>query len=356
MGVTTSLLATTAVLSGWQALWRRVYEVETGASEVHFVSTGDGWRVALNRYRPVPGVVLREAPVLLCHGLGCNRHAFDLEPRRSLARLLAQRGYDVWVLELRGHGLSTHPGFLRRFSYGWSFDDYVLQDAPAAIERVLALTGADSLHWIGHSMGGLLLYSLMARGLAERVRSGIVVGSSLDYSDSLSEFHLGLKMLWLTRVLPAVPLGAIVRFVSPFSGLFANPLERFNVWSSNVEGALIRRLHAVGFHGVSAPVLRQLASAFSPGGLRSKDGAICYADALPRTTTPVLALAGDEDRQCPPAAAEKTVAVLGQRGRLEVFGREHGQEDHYGHFDLLIGRRAREEVFPVLYDWLEEHA
>jgi hypothetical protein len=33
---------------------------------------------------------------------------------------------------------------------------------------------------------------------------------------------------------------------------------------------------------------------------------------------------------------------------------EHGHGDHYGHFDLLMGRRAVEEVFPTIDAWLAE--
>jgi hypothetical protein len=40
---------------------------------------------------------------------------------------------------------------------------------------------------------------------------------------------------------------------------------------------------------------------------------------------------------------------------VRVFGPEHGHADHYGHFDLLVGRNAVREVFPHIDRWLDEH-
>jgi hypothetical protein len=41
--------------------------------------------------------------------------------------------------------------------------------------------------------------------------------------------------------------------------------------------------------------------------------------------------------------------------RLVVFGQETGQQEHYEHFDLLLGKRATAEVFPEITHWLLQH-
>jgi alpha-beta hydrolase superfamily lysophospholipase len=66
-----------------------------------FALTDDGWRIALHRHR---GDGKRCHPVVCCHGLAANRVGFDVTPEHSLAHHLAARGYDVFVVELRGHG------------------------------------------------------------------------------------------------------------------------------------------------------------------------------------------------------------------------------------------------------------
>ena len=145
-------LAWFALVVLWMAFWRRYYQVDTGAHEIHLVPTGDGWRVALSRYRP--SNPSHRYPVLLCHGLSANRFSFDIDEETSLARHLASRGYDVWVLELRGHGLSDHPRWFSGRKFGWSFDDYVLQDGPAAIDHILQQTGASRCIGWGTAWGG----------------------------------------------------------------------------------------------------------------------------------------------------------------------------------------------------------
>lgn len=355
MGFLTGLLSSAAVVAAWGGVCRAYYRRAIGADEVHFVTTNDGWRVALSRYGAAPGIH-RRSPVLLCHGLGSNRLTFDLDPERSLARHLAQRGYDVWVIDLRGAGLSEKPGLFNGRRYDWTFDDYLLRDVPAAIRHVLEKSGAPNLHWIGLSMGGILLYAHLARGGSSEIRSGVAIGSSLDYSASQSEFHSLLPFRGLASKIPTIPLGPFALLLAPLAGRVPNRFERFDYWPPNLEPRLARRLFAAGMTSISAPLLGQLATAFDSGGLRSRDGSIRYLDALRGATTPVLTLAGDEDRQCPLDAAQGTLDALGSTDKkLLFFGPKQGHAEHYGHFDLVIGRHAPEETWPAIDAWLDAH-
>lgn len=71
--------------------------------------------------------------------------------------------------------------------------------------------------------------------------------------------------------------------------------------------------------------------------------------------TPLYLIAGSKDLQCPPQAVEITVQMLRKtfkNVKYEVFGKDQGQVDNYGHFDLLIGKRVESEVFPKISEWL----
>ncbi len=325
-----------------QAYLRR-HGVHESVDEVRFARAADGWEVALGRRRPRSRP--RRRPVVLCHGLGANRFTWDLDPARSFLRYLADHGFDVFCLELRGHGRSQRvgPGGDR---WGWSLWDYARQDLPAAFAAVLEVTGADALQVVGHSMGGILLHIRRAMG-DPRVAAGVAVGAAVDYSGTPSVFHDASRLVGLTRVLPAVPLGPFARFLAPVALAFDNPIDRVNVHPSNVERHLYRRLCALGFHAVSAPVLRTLAPAMAAGGLRLPDGTPIAA--LAEGRAPLLALAGTADLQCDPEAARRGCQAM------QVFGLGHGQVDDYGHFDLVIGRRAPAEVWPVVAEWLIDH-
>ena len=330
-------------LTRWQA--------SEGADETRFVPTDDGWRLALSRYLPkrhAPAHAVSQAPVLLCSGLGANRHTWDLDPQVSFARYLAAEGYDVFVVELRGHGRSEKPPYGGK-RYGWGFYDYVQRDLPAAVGAACEVTGAPTVHWMGHSMGGIAVMAALAMG-ERRLRTVTTMASAIDYSDTGSHFDTLIRLLPLTRVLRAVPLGPFASLFAPVALATHNPIDRFNVHPPNVDRALYRRLTAIGFHPISSPVLQQLATAFRYDGLRLLDGSSCAERlAQSRDLPPVLSIAGTRDPQCSPAAARRH----GDHHR--VLGRVHGQVEDYGHFDLLMGERAEQEVWPGLVDWLRQH-
>ncbi|KAL3692264.1 hypothetical protein R1sor_005915 [Riccia sorocarpa] len=77
------------------------------ADELHYVAVpGTNWRLALWRYHPPPKAPKRNHPLLMLSGIGTNALGFDLEPSVSMARYMAETGFDTWILEVRGSGLS----------------------------------------------------------------------------------------------------------------------------------------------------------------------------------------------------------------------------------------------------------
>ena len=143
---------------------KSLYEKETYECE-----TEDGWVLCITRYKPTPQAFaqpLRNVPLLLVHGFSQNRHAWS---SGEFVKNLLYFGADVHILELRGHGKSTIELQRERchqhgralpddLDWGWSFDSYALDDVPSAIAAVKKRTGAKSIGYIGHSMGGMIGY------------------------------------------------------------------------------------------------------------------------------------------------------------------------------------------------------
>ncbi|KAK1301980.1 hypothetical protein QJS10_CPB12g00459 [Acorus calamus] len=78
------------------------------ADELHYVDvSGSHWRLALWRYRPPPEAPARNHPLMLLSGVGTNAIGFDLSPGASFARHMSGQGFDTWIVEVRGAGLST---------------------------------------------------------------------------------------------------------------------------------------------------------------------------------------------------------------------------------------------------------
>jgi pimeloyl-ACP methyl ester carboxylesterase len=140
------------------------------------VTTADGARIALKR-KPVRD----GTPVIFLHGLAVNADLWDLpEIRgagfhyRSLAAILHEAGYDIWLMNLRGHG---GPHMLSEPPPGqddWCVDHFIVFDLPAVVDHVLAQTGRRPFV-IGNSMGAMTLAgyvqgaTLAGAGDAQRV-------------------------------------------------------------------------------------------------------------------------------------------------------------------------------------------
>ena len=67
-----------------------------------------------------------------------------------------------------------------------------------------------------------------------------------------------------------------------------------------------------------------------------------------------MLLGGSRDPQCPLEAATHTAELLSsvRDKQLLLFGKPYGHVDDYGHFDLLVGKRAATEVWPHITAFL----
>ncbi|XP_073055129.1 uncharacterized protein [Primulina eburnea] len=84
------------------------------ADELHYVAVDNSkWSLALWRYNPLPGAPRRKHPLLLLSGVGTNAVGYDLSHGSSFARYMCGQGFDTWVLEVRGAGLSMQESGLK---------------------------------------------------------------------------------------------------------------------------------------------------------------------------------------------------------------------------------------------------
>jgi pimeloyl-ACP methyl ester carboxylesterase len=328
------------------------FHTVSAADEVHFVETPDGWRLALHRHRP-RGEGPR-TPVVLCSGFSCNRHFIDYDEQYSLARFLARAGFDAWVLELRGRGLS-HPTRACERPGRWTFDDLARVDVPAAVEHVVRTTGRP-IAWVGHSMGGMVLYGYLATTPTAPVRAGITIASPVVFS-ATSSMLLNRIGSWLLSVPTSdiVPqrlvLGLLWWILGPTAGL------EVGMNTQNIDRAVVGRALRLSLSNVSRFKLQQLSRWAFEGVFASVDGQIDYRGELARVTTPLLVIAGSGDRVSPPATVRRALDHLPATSASYLeFGREHGHAVDYGHVDLVLGRAAPVEVFPVVARWLHEWA
>lgn len=322
----------------------KFWQIDESKSDIHFIETEDHWQLAVTHYPPKEKKF--PYPILLCHGLGSNRLAFYSESSRSFGQYLASNGFDVYACDLRGHGLSEKPGRTNDLRYNWGFLEYATLDMPAIIDAVLSLSSEKQCCFIGHSMGGILLYYLASQSDA-RIKRGITLGSSLDYSNTGSLFRLIATAAPLTHILPATPIHWAARISGYLSRYHAGAIDPFLANPKNISPQSFSQYTRTATHPVSSRVLRDLALAITGEGMVDQQGQkIASSLAEKGYPFPILAVSGSRDLQCPPEAAHRFGT------EQKVFGKEYGQQEEYGHHDLLIGKRAHLEVWPTLAEWL----
>ncbi|XP_045113942.1 gastric triacylglycerol lipase-like [Portunus trituberculatus] len=104
--------------------------------------------------------------VFLQHGLmgssdNWNTNTYD----NSLAYLLSDAGYDVWMGNFRGNIYSRrHVNFTHQDPQFWrfSYDEMAKHDLPAMLEHVLVETGVEKVVYVGHSMGTTVFFATMS--------------------------------------------------------------------------------------------------------------------------------------------------------------------------------------------------
>jgi pimeloyl-ACP methyl ester carboxylesterase len=329
------------------AYWSRRFSERSGEDEIVFGETRDGWRLALARRRP-RGPPLGP-PVLLVHGIAANRAAVDFVLERwSLAAHLAAAGFDCFALDLRGHGASRRsPGAPR----AWSFDDYLRFDVPAAFDAVRAATGASQVLWVGHSQGALLGMAACS-AYADRV-AGLVALAAPVYFGAQDPLALLARFgFFFTGRLNRF----LARSLAPFSGYWHPPVSEIAINGRNVTRPVYRRVLVNVVENISTGVLRQFGRWIATDTFASQDGAVDYRAALAACRQPALFVAAEADRIAPPEVVEKEASDWGGESALVRVGLAAGACCDYGHSDLLFGRRAPEEVFPRVRDWLVAHA
>jgi pimeloyl-ACP methyl ester carboxylesterase len=337
---------TTLVLLG--ILLRRLHRLETPADEFHTATTGDGWGLALYRYRPTPSArPLPHEPVILCHGMLSNRFNVDLDECHSVARHLRSAGFDIWVMELRGRGRSRRAGTGGLWPFDWTIDDYIRHDVPTVIDYVCRTAGADGVHWVGHSLGGMILYAACALGLTGRIRSAVMSDVPADMSLIKRRRLAGVMYGRLVPIVPPIlfiPIVLVLAWISP-----SRFLPKYGIRSRRT----MLRIVANGVINVGCSrAALHLASVLRRGRFVSWDGRIDYEAGIDRIHFPVMQIAAAQ-RYSSERAARVLIDRAPVRDKTYVrVGRAEGFSEDYNHFTVLLGEKARDEIFPIVADFL----
>ena len=303
-----------------------------------------GGNAALAAY---PGAGTARASLLVVPGFTTGLRMFDLDPQCSVVRTLAENGVDTWLLDRSRCGEAN-----RRPTVASQLDRI-----DHAVDAVRKAANGRRPALAGHFHGGLLalLYCLRHPGKAGAL---ITLSTPVRFASSDDGFAGwlracdGERMVDVLGDIPGPLVAALIAASSPmrwcgggFLGLLsgldspdaARRIARFE-WARRFPPAFPGET----FRGLYRAFYRD--DAFATGRGAVIDG---HRYELSGLETPLLNVFARDDRVVPRGAS----APLAEWAGVDIgSNREHPG----GHYALVTGHRAHEELLPGIAGWLVE--
>lgn len=333
------------------AVVKTIFHYRGSHNENHIVETDDGRLIAL--YRFIPVARRYSTPVLLCHGLGANHFSWDPGRRvPSFANHLKNAGFEVWTMDLRGIGLPARlekrRGVIKPAN--WTFDDYVKHDVTAAVSYVSGQHNGQKLNWVGHSMGGMVMYAYLQIMNDSRIISATAIASPADFKHYKWLKPLAPKLASLAKKITLIKWSKAALLFAPFGYLIpvaraGTPRQAYAWFGAN------------GVGDVSSGVLCQFLDWIANERFCSADGNYSYRDNFDKIKTPFLTVEGGGDWIAPPPDVKYGIDRMSSADKkYAYFARKTGASYNYDHMSILLGKTAVNESWREILDWLIKHS
>jgi polyhydroxyalkanoate synthase len=313
--------------------------------------------------RDIPVVAeSKPVPLVFIPPLGATAQIFDLMPTRSLIRYYLARGYECYLVDW------GDPG---RTDAGLTFEDYVTDWMPYAIEQVKAHSGKAEFSLFGYCMGGLFCLLYAAWSKDKGLKNLVTVASPIDVRQVGPAGQLMNVMHHASKVLAKVNNLSLSSLVKPehlhvpgrlvaFSFKLTNPLGSVvSYWDllttlSDREALSEHTTMSNWFEdmadypgGMIQEIISKLAvgNQFAEGKVHINGGVVQFSDIKAN----LMSFAGDND---------KIVGIRAARHLLDVVG---SQDKSFcvvpgGHAGVFGGSSASEFTWAMSADWLDSRS
>ncbi|ERL91759.1 hypothetical protein D910_09085 [Dendroctonus ponderosae] len=189
--------------------------------EIHTVTTEDGYILNMHRI-PHNGkeTSASKGPILLVHGLLLSSADWVVTREKSLAFVLSEAGYDVWLGNNRGNTYSrSHlrldPVTDRKEFFDFSYHEMGKFDLPAMIDYVLMQTQKTKIPYVGFSEGTTQFWVMASERpeynekilLANFWAPVIEMGGATSIPFNLLAIVYPIEKAWKAKILENFPAG-----------------------------------------------------------------------------------------------------------------------------------------------------
>ncbi|CAH1389705.1 unnamed protein product [Nezara viridula] len=342
--------------------------------------TEDGYIVSLHRVhsRGLP----YGPPVLLIHGLLSASDQWLLYGRdHDLASILADKGYDVWLGDLRGNAYSrshTHLSPEDPDFWDFSFHEYGYYDVPAMIDYIRLETGHKKIFYIGYSLGGTVFFVMGASRpeYNNKIRAGITIApyvSSPQLSSViLATFSMIASIMRQWRTLHVFEVFPRSNTTLAINQIFCKPKSRLlpvclQVYdqvfglTSELDQDVLLDVVSTFRAGSSAKTLNHCAQVMYANSLRyydyeSEENMKRYGDIIPpeynltKVTSPVSIHYSLQDSFVDPKVIDKLAKKL-----PKLIGTFVVSSPSFNHMDYVVGIHARELVYQDIFNIISKY-
>ncbi|MBS2029187.1 MAG: alpha/beta hydrolase [Deltaproteobacteria bacterium] len=293
--------------------------------------SADGLHLAVYLYvpeRPLVGA----PPVLLVPDLGTTHDIYDVAGE-GLARELASRGLTVETFDWRGTGLSQVP------DHDPTLDELLAQDLPTAASAL----GDRPMVLLGWGFGGALAYAAAVGPLKAQTHGIIALNAVVDAdvpNAIVERLFASGDALDLSREL-----------ASPAPQRRGSLFDLLWVHGATLDATEVNAVQAHALAPLSASQVAQL-NAWMHARTTTLGGKP-YPDQLSELDVPVLALLGMRDNWSHPEFAS-TIHDHAPKSHVELkpLTTFEGYREDPGHLGLILGRTAREQLAPLMVDFV----
>ncbi|MGY1811958.1 alpha/beta fold hydrolase [Blastococcus sp. SYSU D00820] len=289
-------------------------------------------------------------PLLIVFSLISRSYVLDLTPGNSFVEQLVDAGFDVYLLDWGEPDERDAQNTLEDY-----VDDYI----PAAVDRVLEVSGTDELNLFGYCFGGDLALLYAAHHPEAPLRSLTVLATPVDFrrmGPMADVFAVG--GLDVDDVLDAdgnvpprivvqgfrslTPTAEVTRYVTLWERLwndeYVAAYQAMTGWSDD----------HVPFPGAAA---RQTVQMLVRDNGMVTDRLTVGGDRvhLRDVTVPFLTVRADRDHIVPPDATAPLIDLVGSPDRHEL-------RLAAGHMGLVVGRTAARTTVPTILDFLRRRS
>ena len=298
-------------------------------------------------------------PVLLVYALILRPYILDLVPTNSLIEYLSSEGFNVYLLDWGNAGPQDKH---------LSFEDWILDYMPEAVESVLRDSQSEGLTIFGYCQGGTMSAMYASLFPDEHLKNLILLATPTDFAPE-DPGIFGLWTLWsrnsenyfdpdlLAQAYGNIPEDFLKRLNETWSSVL-RPLPELagsyvKMWENTIPEKTMTTWLAVSKwvdDGTPFPgeAFRQWVRDFYqqnklPKGEIELRG---HRVELSNIECPLLNIAGSKDFICPLAQAEATMDLVGSQDKeflvLDA-----------GHVGLMAAPVAKDELWPQVRDWLD---